>query len=155
LDSPDSLAVHSRTVWPFFSTPLRVFLAVMGPVMLIMIAAAILPGMTRGIRISAAMVAAVSLYALHRGYRHRIEVTREAITYRSPARRFTIAWRDVRLIGRYTPPDRNSTSQYVYITRLDRPPVERRQIDENTIQLQDRPGLLETLQSYRSAAGRQ
>ena len=114
---------------------------------------ALLPAMPAGIRMTAAMVAVVSLYSFWRGYRPRVEVSPEYIRYRTVGRRYTIFWSDVRGLDRYTPLNRNRTSQYVYITRLDSPPVDWRDMNANTIQLQDRPGLLETLRMYQQGSG--
>jgi len=104
---------------------------------------ALLPGVPVGLRLTAAVV---SLYGFYRGYGHRIEMTAEGVRYRRPGRCLSLRWGEVRHIGRYVPLDRNRVSQYVYITRRESPPVDWREIDENTIQLQDRPGLLESLQ---------
>ena len=67
------------------------------------------------------------------------------VRFRSPGRSLSIPWSQVRRIERYTPPDRNRATRYIYITRRDRPPANRSTVDEVTFQLQDRPGLLESL----------
>lgn len=129
----------------------------MVPIVSMMLLLAILPRVPLGLRLTAGAVVAVSLYAGYRGYGHRVEVTPESVTYRRPGRCFRLRWQEIRHIGRYIPLDRNRASQYVYVTRLDTPPLDWREIDENTIQLQDRPGLLESLQSrweeFSSMAG--
>jgi hypothetical protein len=137
-----------RHRWFFFSTPLPQFLAVMGPLAIMMVLLASLPSMPTGIRVSSAVVAIISIYSFFRGYHSRIEATSEHIRFRSWRKNIVIPWREVRMVARYTPLDRNRTCQYVFVTRLDTPPVDRREIDENTIQLQDRPDLLETLRMY-------
>jgi hypothetical protein len=141
-----------RQVWPFFSTPLRVFVLVMGPIAGSMTLLAALPGVPAVIRITAGVVVAASLYGLVRGYANRVEADAEGIRYRGPGKHFRIPWRDVRHLDRYTPLDRNRTTQYVYATRLEVPPADWREIDRNTVQLQDRPGLLESLRAYWLAA---
>jgi hypothetical protein len=138
-------------VWPFFSTPLRVFAGVLGPIAGMMLLLAVLPGVPTAIRLTAGMVVGVSLYGFYRGYAHRVEVTPEGVCYRRPGRRVRLSWEEVRHVGRYVPIDRNRSSAYVYVTRLDAPPVDWREVDENTIQLQDRPGLLETLEEQQRA----
>lgn len=138
--------------WFFFSTPLWQFLAVMVPLTLMMLLLAVLSAMPLGIRLSSAAVACISLYALWRGYHYRVEATPQYVRYRGWRKDIVIPWHEVHLIDRYTPLDRNRGSQYVFVTRLDTPPVDRREIDENTIQLQDRPGLLETLRLCRQSA---
>lgn len=145
----------TRCQWYFFSTPLPQFLAVMGPLAIMMIWLALLPSMPMGIRISSAAVAIISIYSFCRGYRSRIEATPEYIQYRAWPKHIVIPWRAVHMVGRYVPLDRNRSSPYVFVTRLDTPPVDRREIDANTIQLQDRPGLLEILQFYHDTAREQ
>ncbi len=132
--------------WSFFNTPLRTFLAVMLPILVLMVLLAALPGVPTGIRWTAGAVILISLYALWRGYLHRLEADAEGIAYQTPFTRLAIPWSQVRRIDRYIPPDRNRLTPYVYITRLDHPPEGRHMIDPDTIQLQDRPGLLEALQ---------
>src|SRR5687768_17592457 len=124
----------------------------MAPLAVMMILLAVLPRMPMGIRISSAMVAIISMYTFCRGYRSRIEATPEYVRYRGWRKDIVIPWREVHTVARYIPLDRNRSSQYVFITRLNTPPVDRREIDENTIQLQDRPGLLETLRMYHESA---
>ena len=133
--------------WAFFSTPLRAFLAVMLPIAMLMGLLAAAPAVPTAIRLTAAAVIAVSLRALWRGYLHRLEAGAEGVAYRAPLGRICIPWSQIRRIGRYTPPDRNRLTQYVYITRLDHPPADRHTIDADTLQIQDRPGLLEALQA--------
>jgi hypothetical protein len=139
--------------WPFFSTPLRAFLAVMVPILAFMILLALVGGVPTGIRWTALAVIAVSLYAFWRGYLHRLEITGREVAYHTPLKRLSIPWSHVCRIDRYTPPDRNPSTQYVYITRLDHPPPDRFTINADTLQLQDRPGLLEALQGcWRGSA---
>jgi hypothetical protein len=107
-----------------------------------------------GIRISSAAVACISLYAFWRGYLGRVEATPRHVRYRRWRKVIVIPWQEVRLMDRYIPLDRNRHCRYVFITRLDTPPVDHREVDENTIQLQDRPGLLETLLAYRQLGGK-
>lgn len=135
-------------IYSFFSTPLRTFLGVMAPIAAMMLLLACLPRMPLWIRLSAGAVVAVSIHGVYRGYAHRLEIWPEHIRFRSPGRELVIRWSEVRRIDRYTPLDRNRATQYVYVTRLDAPPVDWREIDENTIQLQDRPGLLESLRAH-------
>lgn len=138
----------SRRVWPFFSTPFHVFMAVMGPIGAMSAFCAAMPAMPGWIRLSGGVVLVLSLYALYRGYGHRIEITPDHVRYRSLRRDLRIPWSQVRRIDRYIPLDRNLKTQYVYVTRLESPPVDWREIDNDTIQLQDRPGLLEALRVH-------
>ncbi len=138
-------------VLPMFSAPPRVFFAVMVPICALMAAVAVLGGFPAWARISAALVIVVSLDAIRRGYLHRLILHPDRIVYRTLLRSIEIPWSRVRLIGRYVPPDRNRTTAYVFVTGHDHAPADRREIDDHTLQLQDRPGLLELLESCRSA----
>lgn len=146
----DQLAGHklpARRVWPFFSTPFRVFGGVIGPIAGMMGLLAAMPRVPGMIRLTAGLVLAVSVYALYRGYGRRIIATGDSISFRSLTRAVSIPWTHVQRMGRYVPLDRNLQTQYVYITRRTEPPVDWREIDADTIQLQDRPGLLEELET--------
>ncbi len=138
--------------WPFFSTPPAVFAAVMGPLTAMMVLLAVPSGMPLWVRISASLVAAISLYATGRGYLCRVQATGTHIHYQTPFTRLSIPWAEVRDIDAYVPVDRNLTTKYVYITRRSVSPVDRREIDRETLQLQDRPGLVEELRAYWRAA---
>ena len=91
-----------------------------------------------------------SAYAAIRGYLCRIEATRDGVRYRSIRKDIQIRWPDVRRLDRYAPGAGNAA--YIYLTCEDRPPLGRWEIDERTIQLQDRPGLLEALREARDSA---
>jgi hypothetical protein len=112
----------------------------MSPLTVMMLLLAFLRSIPMGIRISS---------AFWRGYHGRVEATPRHVRYHRWRKDIVIPWQEVRLMDRYIPLDRNRHSRYVFITRLDTPPVDHREVDENTIQLQDRPGLLETLIAYR------
>jgi hypothetical protein len=141
-----------RRVYPFFSTPLRRFAGVLSPIAALMGLLAWHSAVPTWMRLTAGGVVLVSLVALYRGYGHRIEVSRQGVRYRGLWRNVRIDWIDVRLMDRYVPLDRNPHARYVYISRLSSPPVDWREIDDNTIQLQDRPGLLVALESMRKAS---
>ena len=149
-----SALIRDRVVWSFFSTPFRVFAGVLGPIAAMMAVLALLPGMPTVIRVTAGMVVLASLYGFFRGYGHRVEATAEGVCYRRLGRAVKLCWPEIRRIGRYVPIDRNRNCMYVYVTRLETPPVDWREVDENTIQLQDRPGLLEAIQKRWEAFGK-
>lgn len=144
--SGDSIGGQS---WPVFSTPLRYFLGVFVPVGLLMGALMVLSTRT-GIRVSAGVVVGCSLYAGMRGYACRLHTDARGVAYRTPWRTVRLDWNVVRQIGRYTPGPGGAA--YVFITSRESPPAGRWDVDEQTIQLQDRPGLLESLESARRAA---
>jgi hypothetical protein len=137
--------------WPVFSTPLRYFLWVFVPVALLM--GGLMAFSTRaGIRVSAGVVVGCSLYAGCRGYLCRVHVDARGVAYRTPRRSVRLEWDAVRLIGRYAPGP--GAASYVFITSRESPPAGRWDVDERTIQLQDRPGLLESLEAARRAAAK-
>jgi hypothetical protein len=134
---------HAPQRLAHFAAPHRLFVAVIGPVAAMMLLLTLAGGMPPWIRISAGIVVACSGYAYWRGYLHWVEVSPDGVAACAPGRRRRIPWTQVRRIGRYTPPDRNRTAQYVYISTVDAEPAGRS--DPQTIQLQDRPGLLDLL----------
>lgn len=148
--SPDSSQVLRS--WPFFSTPPATFVAVMGPLTVMMALLAVFSGIPGWIRVSAAVIVLVTLGTFYRGYLCRIQATPTHVRYRTPLGGWSIPWPEVRHIGGYVPIDRNLQTGYVYITRRAEPPADRREIDADTLQLQDRPGLVEELQGYRRRA---
>lgn len=143
----------TRDVWSYFSTPLRVFLGVVGPIAGMMGLLAAAPGVPGWMRVSAGVVVAVTLYGLIRGYGRRVVATPQGLCFQSPRRRIQLTWPEIRGIASYVPLDRNLKTRYVYATRLDTSPIDWREIDENTIQLQDRPGLLDALKRYHATYG--
>lgn len=142
----------ARCSWPFFSAPPATFLGVMGPLMLMMVILASFSGIPSWIRCSAGVLVMISLWTFGRGYLCRIEASPTHVHYRTPLRRRSLAWSEVRGIDAYIPLDRNLKTRYVYITRRDEPPADRREIDADTFQLQDRPGLVEALRDYHRMA---
>lgn len=128
--------------WPFFNTPLRVFLAVVAPISALM---ALLATFTSraSIRYSAIAVLAVSIYAAVRGYACRVRVDPRGVEYRAPWRTIRIEWSRIRAIDRYTPGV--GGAGYIFITTHDGPPAGRWDVDAETIQIQERDGLLAAL----------
>ncbi len=145
----DGLPAVARRSWPYFSTPLKYFLWVLVPVCALMGPLAILASRW-GLRASAAVVLGCSVYALVRGYFCRVTMDGDGVGYRSPWRRVRIGWGDVRGIERYSVGVGGAS--YVYVSRRAEPPAGRWEIDGDTIQLQDRPGLVETLRQGWEAA---
>ena len=61
-----------------------------------------------------------------------------------------IAWADIRGIGVYVPGGGVGATEYLYVSTRDSPPVGKWEVGEQTIQIQNRPGVLEALQAARS-----
>ena len=140
-----------RRTWSYFNTPLRVYLAVMLPICALMSFLIIVPQIS-WVRASAAVVLAFSLYGFLRGYVRRLTVDSAGVRFRSLAGRWLILWRDVKQIGLYCPSGAVNGALFVFVTTQDRPPLGKWEIDSQTFQLQDRPGLLDALQNARRIA---
>jgi hypothetical protein len=139
-DTPDDV----RRSWPFFNTPLRLFLAVVAPVCALMLPLALVA--PRGwMRATAAAVVLCSTYGAVRGYFCRLTIDVRGVTWRGLWRTIRLPWEQVRRIDRYAPGV--GGAEYVYVTTRDEPPAGRWDVDESTIQMQDRPGLLDALRS--------
>ena len=67
------------------------------------------------------------------------------MTLRGPGYKYTLPWSTIRRIDRYVPSGGVNGVKYVYITRRDRPPAGKWEMNPETVQLQDRPDLLDTL----------
>jgi len=145
----NNAAPADRRSWSYFSTPLRYFLWVFVPICALMAPLAVV-AQRWPLRASAALVLLCSAYAAIRGYFCRVEADRDGVRYRSLSKDIRIRWPDIRRLDRYAPGAGNAA--YIYLTCEDRPPLGRWEIDDRTIQLQDRPGLLEALREARDAA---
>ena len=145
-------AAHRRS-WPYVNAPAAVFFAVIGPICAMMIVLLIVP-QREWVKVTAAGVLAVSGYAALRGYARRLIIDERGATFRGVGRSHTIAWVDVRRVERYIPSGAVNGTRYVYVTAHDRAPRGVWEIDSKTLQLQDRPGLLEALQAAWLSASR-
>jgi hypothetical protein len=142
-----------KRTWHYLNTPLHVYLIVMLPICGLMAVLIAAPQKT-WIRASAGVVIVFSAVGLSRGYGRRLIVSRDGVEFRTIGwslrrRRCELRWPQVRRIDRYIPSGGVNGARYVYVTTNDRPPRGRWEIDEGTFQLQDRPGLLESLQETR------
>lgn len=133
--------------WSYFNTPLSRFLFVFAPINLMMgLLWAVAP---RGwMHWSAAAVVSCSLYALGRGYLGRLSADEEGVAYRTFMRRMHMSWSEVRRIDRYVLGV--GGIGYLYVSRRCEPPAGRWDVGYDLFQVQDRPGLLETLREMKA-----
>lgn len=135
-----------RHGWPFLSAPPAMYWAVMAPIcaLEIFLIASRSPLWMRG---SAGAVLVVSAIAFARGYLRRLIVDGTGARFRRLLGEVRIPWERVRGVGRYVPGGGLGSTSYVYITSRDEPPAGAWDIDDRTIQIQDRPGALEAIQA--------
>jgi|GEM_PF-1558442 len=141
---------HRRS-WPYFRTPLPIFLFVMLPVNGLMLFV-LLSRSEAWQKWSAGAVHALSLYALYRGYLVRLIITDTGVRLRRLFGSIELAWSDIMKVGEYIPGGGLGATEYVFATKHDHAPAGKWDIDENTIQAQAQEGLLESLQLARSNA---
>ena len=139
-----------RRSWPYFRTPLPIFLLVMLPVNGLMLFV-LLSRSEDWQKWSAGLVQSLSLYALYRGYVIRLVISDSNVRLRRLFGTIKIAWTDITSIGEYIPGGGLGATEYVYITKHDRPPAGKWDVDEHTIQVQAQEGLLPLLEElYRT-----
>jgi hypothetical protein len=142
---PDGLeGTHHRRTWPFLATPLAIYLTVMVPVcgleLFLIVARA-----PAWMRWSAGAVVFFTIVGLIRGYVRRLVLSPRGASLRGLVQSIEIDWTRVRRVGTYTPGGGLGGAKYAYITTRDTEPLGKWDIDRETIQVQDRPGLMEAI----------
>src|SRR5437762_3203335 len=146
-----STPTSHRQTWPFFNTPLRVYLGVMLPICGLMTFLMVVPQQA-WVRGSAAVVVGCSIYGLLRGYVRRLTMDVAGVQFTTLGGSFEMTWAQVQRIDVYIPSGAVNGVRHLYVTANDRPPQGKWEIDSRTFQVQDRPGLLHALQaSWRDA----
>lgn len=131
--------------WSYLKTPLAVFLVVMTPINGLM-AFLILVGTPLWMKITSSCVILLSVVTLLRGYLRRLTIDERGLTLSGPFQRtIVIPWTAVRKLGIYVPGGGVGGTPYFFATRRDEVPAGKWDIDSETIQVQDREGLLEAL----------
>ncbi len=143
-------AAPYRRSWPFFRTPIGVFLMVMAPIggMMSVIIVADTPSWMTW---SAGVVLAITLLTLYQGYVRRLILSDGGARFVSAWRAVEIDWSEVRGVGAYIPGGGLGATQYVYITKRESPPTGKWDRDRDTIQVQSQPGLIEAIGVARGA----
>ena len=99
---------------------------------------------------SAGAVVALTAFGFVRGYLRRLVLSPTSAVLAMPTRRIEIPWERVTRIGVYLPGGGLGATKYFFVSIHNREPAGKWEIDEDTIQVQDRPGLLEAVREYRS-----
>lgn len=141
-----------RTSWPYLRTPLRIYLIVMLPICLLQVVLLASPT-PAWMKISAGLVVLLTLHGLIRGYVRRLVLSPEGARFVTLTYTIALPWDRIKKHGVYIPGGGLGAVEYFYLTTHDRPPDGKWEIDESTIQIQARNGLLETVEALR-AAGR-
>lgn len=134
--------------WPFLRTPISVFLMVMLPINGLQIFL-IVANTPTWIKVTAAVVVLWTLLALAQGYLRRLIVDRRGARLRGLFRSIEIPWNAVSKIDVYIPGGGLGATPYLYMTTRHEPPLGKWDIDDETIQVQDRPGLLEAVKAFQ------
>ena len=142
---------HGRRSWAYLAAPLSTYVIVMAPICALQAFLLMFPtpGWMRG---SAAVVLLVTIMSFLRGYVRRVVVTPEGVEFRRLGRRVVIPWSAVRAVGVYIPGGGLGSTDYAYVTTRDEPPGGKWDIDPQTIQLQNRHGLLNELRAALAQA---
>ena len=102
-------------------------------------------------RWSAGVVLALSVYGFIHGYMRRLTVDEHGASWVTPFARHHIPWARVQAVSTYLPGGGLGATRYVYITTGQSEPAGRWVHDADTIQLQDREGLLQAIESARQS----
>ncbi|MFQ5500828.1 MAG: hypothetical protein ACE5EQ_00825 [Phycisphaerae bacterium] len=134
--------------WSYLKTPWPVFLIVMAPINGLMVAL-ILGKTPIWMSTSAGIVLALTILVAFRGYVRRLVLTSRGPRMIRLTGSIEIPWSQVRRVGVYAPGGGIGGNEYVYITTRDTPPMGKWDIDDQTFQLQDRPGLIEAIEASK------
>lgn len=104
------------------------------------------------VAVTASVVLLLSAHAFVRGYVTRLSIDNDGIRLRRLTGSIFISWIDIREIGEYAPGGGVGGTEYVYVTTRSCPPKGKWDVDEKTIQVQSRAGILEALNDARAAA---
>lgn len=133
---------------PYLSAPLWIYLTVMAPICALQ-TFLILSRSPGWMQWTSGVVLALTLHNLIRGYLRRIVVTSQGVAFKGIFLRRNIPWKRVRRIGVYVPGGGVGVSDYLYVTTKDTPPAGKWDQDAESIQVQNRPGLLEAIEELR------
>lgn len=142
---------QGRRSWAYLAAPVSTYVIVMAPICALQAFLLIFPtpGWMRG---SAAVVLLVTTMSFLRGYVRRVVVTPAGVEFRRLGRCVAIPWSAVRRVGVYVPGGGLGSTEYAYVTTRDEPPGGKWDIGPETIQLQNRDGLLNELRAALAQA---
>lgn len=103
------------------------------------------------IKVTASLVVLWTMLALAQGYVRRLIVDRQGVRLRGLFRSIEIPWTQVARVGSYIPGGGLGATEYAYITTKPEPPLGKWDLDDETIQVQDRPELLDAIRAYQIA----
>ncbi|QDV91190.1 hypothetical protein RAS2_22810 [Phycisphaerae bacterium RAS2] len=139
-----------RTSRPYLRTPLRIYLIVMLPICALQGFLLINPT-PLWMKGTAALVVLLTVHGFVRGYVRRLVLTAEGARLVTLTRTIALPWNRVKKYGVYIPGGGLGAVEYFYLTTHDRPPDGKWEIDANTIQIQARDGLIETVDALLAA----
>ncbi|HPF38855.1 MAG TPA: PH domain-containing protein [Phycisphaerae bacterium] len=139
------MSEHRRS-WSAFRTPLAIFLIVMAPINALMIFVLTIRAMW-WTKLTAAIVVAISIRTLFRGYVTRLTIDADGVRLRKLLRTIFLPWDRIKHIAKYAPGGGVGGAEYVFVTSRDEPPEYKWEVDESTVQVQAHPGLLEAIES--------
>ncbi len=102
---------------------------------------------------SAGAVVLFTVAALWRGYGRRLVLTPAGASLVRLVGSLEIPWERVRRVGVYIPGGGVGATEYVFITTRATAPDGKWDLDGETIQLQNRPGLIEAIEAARREWG--
>lgn len=144
------MIMHRRR-WSYLRTPVGIYWLVMSPICLLE-GFLLVTDTPNWIRVSAGGVLLITIIAFVRGYGRRIELHEEGVRWRSLLIRRELRWADITSVGTYVPGGGVGTTEYAYLSTRAGPPVGKWEIDEQTFQVQNRPGVIEAIEAFRSRA---
>jgi hypothetical protein len=136
-----------RQSWPYFRTPIGAFLVVMLPINSLMAILLTVASTPVWMKVTSALVISISLINLVRGYYRRLVFDECGAVFISLFGRVTIPWDCAKTVGVYSPYGGRGGVEYAFVTRHDRQPKGVWENDQDTIQIQNRDGLLNAIRS--------
>lgn len=139
-----------RTSWPYLRTPLRIYLVVMLPICALQGFLLFNPT-PLWMKATAALVVLLTIHGFVRGYVRRLVLSADGARLIALTRTIALPWNRIKKYGVYVPGGGLGAVEYFYVTTHDRPPDGKWEIDECTIQIQARDGLLESVEALTAA----
>jgi hypothetical protein len=93
----------------------------------------------------------LSLYGLAIGYGRRLTLGEDGASFGGLLGHSRIEWHQVRRVGIYQPGGGIGQTEYAYLSARDEPPAGKWEQNSSVIQIQNRPGLLETIERFRNS----